>query len=848
MRHLCAPEVLQNIVSAVVAIRVTQLTLALGVMNRAQKCNIPRVAGTTENNFLVHFALYDFFAAARDKKLAEGAVRIMMLSDISKAFDRVQLAVLLHSLQTLFAGQDITRLLAAIQSLYEQTRIVVSKKDAAVLIEKLGGVHQGDPASAILFALVMEFVRRLISPDRRHKIRFYTYQGCLWVRLEIDYADDQIRFTDGVAEMQDTVNALKEALTKAGLHWNPSKVMLVALRYTEQRGVHLFDPRIAYGKNAEGALVFLDHMEPEWDGSSGCVIKNVIKTLGVLLTWRAHAGPSGLAASAGARARICTVLTSDFPFAAKLRCLQVCVARMSEHVSFTAWVPPDVLAELDKVEMWGVRTFLGINLANAILQGPDFKLSMRVWRQEIIHLTGFVRALGSLDHRLKAAALAMSKFAEPNDGVNLPGDELLDPPFFGWRKRTLVMDDHPTAAPERFAFLAHKWGVGFEEIDGNLVVTVDGVVLSDPAAILKRLARKKERWLLQALERRDSTNTLKNAEGRQAPAFSLAWGILGWIHKHRHLLTAFYGPKSTYTDAEVRILLKLRCLLWPTGLKRAICSNGVASARCYCGAVCQTATHLLNVPWASLGHSLALRSVPRARHNAALQAMVQAMFPEGPERGVWALVRVEGSSDAPPRPTHAEHASLRNAIDGWVAEGLLADGDGVQHYRTDLIVASTTLKQVIIYDMCFGSDDKLALEDALISTWPARRVPGEPTIGTKFWKGAWFDGQGRITPAGQERHEGTKPYHVFKHARYIRRYAKLRQRLLRHLPLDWKVFVLPVAAGVIGLVPDFTRQHLQRVLKPAEVNALVKVFIETGQRSAIQAWRAWRLEGNGGSV
>jgi ribonuclease HI len=70
MRHLCAPEVLQNIVSAVVAIRVTQLSMALRVMNRAQKCNIPRVAGTTENNFLVHFALYDFFAAARDGKLA----------------------------------------------------------------------------------------------------------------------------------------------------------------------------------------------------------------------------------------------------------------------------------------------------------------------------------------------------------------------------------------------------------------------------------------------------------------------------------------------------------------------------------------------------------------------------------------------------------------------------------------------------------------------------------------------------------------------------------------------------------------------------------------------------------
>ena len=217
MRHLNAPEVLQNLVASVIASRVTQLTLALGTMNRAQKCNIPRVAGTSENNFLVHFALFDFFAAARDEKLEDGAVRILMLSDISKAFDRVQLTVLLHALRTLFEGHDITRLIAAIQSLYEQARIAVSRKDVAVLIEKLGGIHQGDPASAILFSLVMEFVRRLIPPMRRYKIRFYTYQDVLLVRLEIDYADDQIRFTDSVADMQDTVITLKTALGTVGL-------------------------------------------------------------------------------------------------------------------------------------------------------------------------------------------------------------------------------------------------------------------------------------------------------------------------------------------------------------------------------------------------------------------------------------------------------------------------------------------------------------------------------------------------------------------------------------------------------------------------------------------------------
>ncbi len=87
-----------------------------------------------------------------------------MLSDISKAFDRVQLPVMLLALKTLFHGHDITRLLAAIESLYTQTRIAVSKKDVAVLCAKLAGVHQGDPSSAILFALLIEFVLRLLPP------------------------------------------------------------------------------------------------------------------------------------------------------------------------------------------------------------------------------------------------------------------------------------------------------------------------------------------------------------------------------------------------------------------------------------------------------------------------------------------------------------------------------------------------------------------------------------------------------------------------------------------------------------------------------------------------------------
>ena len=392
--------------------------------------------------------------------------------------------------------------------------------------------------------------------------------------------------------------------------------------------MHLFNPRITAGENKEGEQVFLDFMKPEaveldWNMETCSVEGEVFKTLGVMISWRTHAGAAGLVATATNTARIERIMASDYPFGAKLRCLQVCVTRMSEHVSFTAWIPPAMLAVLDQVEQNSVRAFLGFNVACAVLKGPGFKLAMRVWRQEIIHLTGFVRALGSPDQRLKAAALAMSKSAEPNRNEGWGDrDSLMHPPFFGWREQELSTEDHPTAAPVRFARLAKKWGVGISEEDGKLVVTVDDTVMTDPSQLLKRLSKKKEKELLLALERRDSTDQRRNLQGHQAPFFSIAWGLAGWATKHRHEQISFYGPRSPFSDKESRILLQLRLLLWPTAFRQAIYSGGAAPATCGCGARAQTATHLLNVPWEARWHSLALREVPRARHNAALQQLV----------------------------------------------------------------------------------------------------------------------------------------------------------------------------------------------------------------------------------
>jgi len=147
-------------------------------------------------------------------------------------------------------------------------------------------------------------------------------------------------------------------------------------------------------------------------------------------------------------------------------------------------------------------------------------------------------------------------------------------------------------------------------------------------------------------------------------------------------------------------------------------------------------------------------------------------------------------------------------------------------------------------DVCFGSDDKLAWEDALIEQWPELKTEGEAKMGESFWKGAWFDNNGKFSDTGKERFPSWVNYHqVFKHARYIRRYAKLGQALANHMNGRWRVRIQPVAIGVMGLIPSFTRRYLADIIPKGEVKALTTLFIQTTQRAAIQVWRAWKDEG-----
>ena len=250
-RHLTAPDSLQAIFSSIDASRILKALMNCQSICRAQKCNIPRLAGCMENVTLLMASIYDFHAGALKGVLGIGAQRVFLFSDISKAFDRVQLDLLIQAIRVvmgLVEGPALDRIIAKLVHLFDVGRVAVSKGRLTVLIAKKGGVHQGDPASPIVFAILMEYVRLLTPPDKRPHLKFHTSRDGDWLRMEIDYADDQIRATDSAYDMRILVACLRTTLASVGLEWNPNKVLTIALRVAEDGRVEVFDPHIPDGR------------------------------------------------------------------------------------------------------------------------------------------------------------------------------------------------------------------------------------------------------------------------------------------------------------------------------------------------------------------------------------------------------------------------------------------------------------------------------------------------------------------------------------------------------------------------------------------------------------------------
>jgi hypothetical protein len=95
-----------------------------------------------------------------------------------------------------------------------------------------------------------------------------------------------------------------------------------------------------------------------------------------------------------------------------------------------------------------------------------------------------------------------------------------------------------------------------------------------------------------------------------------------------------------------------------------------------------------------------------------------------------------------------------------------------------------------------------------------------------------------------------------KHARYHRRYKTLaesiqtydRQRTEELRPGTWnrnrcEVKILVLAAGVTGVIPNFTTKNLGVFLDKKQVVRVKRSLILAAYAAAIKAYTAWRKEG-----
>ena len=847
-RHLTAPDTLQAIFSSMDAARLLNVMLDLGAFSRAQKCNISRVAGCMENVHLFMAALFDFHKAAKDRSIPIGTVRLFLLSDISKAFDRVQLDVLIQAIRCILVGipdKLLRRVLSRIVFMFTTGQILTEKDGLVVLIMKLGGVHQGDPASPLLFAIVMEYARRLIPPKLRPFIRLYNSPDGSTLSMEIDYADDQIRCTDSVQEMREVIDQLRRVLGIIGLEWNPKKVLLVALRAGKGGVVDVFDPQIPAGDEHPGK--FLKAVgKDDW-----------FTIFGVTTNWRGESGEAFARAAKDEDDVMMRIANSPYPIPAKLWAFSSAVASKSEFLYFSMWTPRKLVEELDCEERKYVRDiFGGINLPNALILA-DLGLSARGWREEVVFLASLIRGLGSKDPRVQLATRVMSRDACP---ARLCNGVRLDPPFFDWTGPLPEERARPSllGIPLRYAQLARKWGVGLEEVNGCLLVTLEGNVLEDPHNILRLLSKRAKARNKARLEARVSTNRNKDI----APPNAISWGVAAWkmSASARSSLTKFYSSNTPFSRAEIKILMQLRLRLWPTAMLRSVQAGGDPSAVCKCGSV-QTDTHILLVPFDATAHSEELRTISKARHADAVRKVIAPVFDkmEG-----WETVAVESL------PPSDSMSHVRDAIRAARVKGVLSgdglpihiDGDTVstaQHWKPDIIVGRIVRDklEILIFDVCFASDDKLQIEDRILN-WrmkaraELKKRTGVSVVPPSQWlRSDHFDPKGAFTPKGIEAlDEGLKvdarKLSVFHPARYSKRYAPLVRALSNAgLGRMGHIVVRTLAVGVGGWVPEYTMRHLKELsndwkARPAPAVRDDLCFIS--QIWAIRAFRAWHRE------
>jgi hypothetical protein len=805
----------------------------------AQKCITPEVNGVEDNIFLFLMTVYEFHASAMGGRLKAGDMRIFLFIDMAKAFDRAQWPAITQAIRQVFGLPNTRRVAAMIKDMYKKARIIISSKAFAAMTQKLGGVHQGDPLSPVLFIILLELVRRQIPHYAAAKVAFrLDPQRPFYVRIELDYADDQIRAADKVSKAQSILDNLVAALKKVGQHYNPVKSKVLALKYDPAAPgrVAVFDPKL------------------EMEAENGIKIKveaytadNHLKVLGTLTNYKGDFSEAARQAADKEDQQRKRMVNTLFPLAAKVDAIKTVVACGSEYLFGNVWFLERELDTMDREERKAMRELLHINVPNAACEA-QLAIAQRSKRAQATFLGRFVARLGNPDSRIALLARYLIEETGQRLGRVLEGKAQTNPPFFNWTETSQKNPERDLLKIGlRIQYLADKWGVGLKDEQGVIHVTLLGLdkkgglnataplTIKDPQNLTKLLVLRARKEWLRKLMNRISTNKLKSP----APPGSVGWGLASQDAKQCAKMISYLSTASTFNDNEVRILIALFFQLWKTALRDAIFEGDKQSAKCSrCGSI-ETAEHILNLPRSAVGHSEALKCVPQGRHTEGVTELAKWLV--GDLKPEEAIVMGEGV-EKHPETQHFHRAILEKAAEGQL-------GETEQHFKPDLVVAIGLAGQrkVWIIDVTFATDGKLIEENELVRALLAKKAA--ETERHLFLSDA-FDKDGRASAKGLKLVESllgktaakiARNVGCFKQGRYIRRYEPIR-KVIEQTEVGCTAEVLTVAIGVGAWIPKFTSANLKTIgegRRSADIKARLRLVARIW---AIKAWKAWQNE------
>ena len=145
----------------------------------------------------------------------------ILLADVTKAFDKVQLGVILKALDALFGQGKAQRLKQLVQSMYTGASTLLSSDEGFWTIQKLSGILQGDSLSSTLFIILMNHIPLGTKLRNSHGYKLLT--SLITPMLHHMFADDLWVITSTSQALQQAVDEANGILSTLLLHLSPEK-------------------------------------------------------------------------------------------------------------------------------------------------------------------------------------------------------------------------------------------------------------------------------------------------------------------------------------------------------------------------------------------------------------------------------------------------------------------------------------------------------------------------------------------------------------------------------------------------------------------------------------------------